>query len=381
MPNYACPQCPAIFTRASELSESCDHDRGRHNGVVIEPTRELSNEDNQTADDDDARSASPSRSRSGSATPPSKGKEREAEIDTIKHYRTHTASYSSYNSSRSPYMNSSYDQVSLPTSATRLNNTANWSYSHPWPEHLHLPPIGYPHVYYTPSPHYRIDGPPPLLHPVSQVSGSVYTQSKSQSQESSSRTTLSNHPSYTSSERTTTEQSDTGTSNPLNSDAPVVDPSLESNDAANSSRLTEEQVRVLSLEITQAAMQAVMESAKQAAKSSASGTSSAGRDSEDNTAESNDLLFDSGKNVDAALPVDPSASNLTEEHKLNASQRTMNANVDMDTRCDDVREGADGINDYDADAEPQTLTEQSQLLDNDEEAVLSPGRWLSICLR
>lgn len=377
LPNFSCPQCEATFTRPDALRR---HQKSRHNGVIIEPKRKNKKQD---VDIDEPRSSeSPSRSRSASATPSSKGKE-QADTAPMKYYRSHTATSSSYIPSR-PIMNPQYDQVALPTSATRLNSSPNWSYSHPWPEPHNLPPIGYSHtpMYYTPSPHYRIDGPPPLLHPVSQMSGS---RTKSESQESSSRTTLSNRSptSYTSSERTTTEQGDTSTaSSPSTSSrARTLDPSLESNEATDSGKLTEEQVQAISIEITQAAMKAVLESAKQEAEARASRPSAVGKGDANEVIKAKHLKHprDLGSNVLRSLR--PTTPELTTKPKLHANQE-LKQNPSIDIRmggdADEPQQEMDtNMNNYGADAEPLRPTEQPQLLNNDEEAMLSPAEWLT----
>ncbi|KAF8736833.1 hypothetical protein AX14_013848 [Amanita brunnescens Koide BX004] len=371
MPNFSCPQCEATFTRPDALRR---HQKSRHNGVVIEPKRDNKDEDE---DADDPRSSA--RSRSSSATPSSKGKER---VDTghMKYYRSHTATSSSYIPSR-PVMNPQYDQVALPTSATRLNSSPNWSYSHPWPEH-NLPPIGYSHapMYYTPSPHYRIDGPPPMLHPVSQISAS---RSQSNSHESSSRTTLSNHSStsYTSSERTTTEQGDNSTASSPSTSSCVhmIDPSLESKEVAHTGNLTEEQVQAISIEITQAAMKAVLESAKQEAEARASRK---GDENEDT--KTKHMLHGNVSRSNALHPLRPTLSGLAKDQDVNASQELqshVSSGVHMSSAAEEVRPPMDtdmgGINDYGASIQPPRSVEQSQLLDTDEDGMLSPEEWLT----
>ncbi|KAF8634883.1 hypothetical protein AX15_000637 [Amanita polypyramis BW_CC] len=371
LPNFSCPQCEATFTRPDALRR---HQKSRHNGVVIEPKREHKKQDTDV--DEVCSSESPSGSRSASATPSSKGKERAEASEPMKYYRSHTTTSSSYISSRPPVMNPQYDQVALPTSATRLNSSPNWSYSHPWPEHRTLPPIGYSHgpMYYTPSPHYRIDGPPPMLHPVSQISNS---RSKSKVHESSSRTTLSNRSStsYTSSERTTTEQGDTSapSSPSAGSGIHMIDPSLDGNEAADPSKFTEEQVRAISLEITQAAMKAVIESAKQEAeaRSSAPATCKIVKRP----------LHDKNPSSTTLRPIQAVNPKLMGEEKLNIGEgpvkRVTSIDVHMSSGTGEprgrVNADIDDINDYDSNAEPPRSAEQLQLMDNDDEAMLSPG--------
>ncbi|KAF8346894.1 hypothetical protein F5887DRAFT_65944 [Amanita rubescens] len=300
MPNFSCPQCEATFTRPDALRR---HQKSRHNGVIIETKR-----DNKDQDEDIDEPHSPARSRSSSATPSSKGKER-ADPGQMKYYRSHTATSSPYIPSR-PVMNPQYNQVVLPTSATRLNSSPNWSYSHPWPEHSNLH-VGYSHapMYYTPSPHYRIDGPPPMLHPVSQMSAS---RSKSNSHESSSRTTLSNRSStsYTSSERTTTEQGDTSTASSPSTTSGIhmIDPSLESNDVADAGKLTAEQVQAISIKITEAAMKAVLESAKQEAEARASRSSAAGKGDESEDTKAKHMLHDSDSHSNVLHSLQPTCT-------------------------------------------------------------------------
>ncbi|KAK2464770.1 hypothetical protein APHAL10511_003188 [Amanita phalloides] len=363
LPNFSCPQCEATFTRPDALRR---HQKSRHNGVVADNKRENKDQDDDA--DEPRSSESPSGSRSASATPSSKGKER-ADAGQ-KYYRSHTGT--PYVPSR-PVMNPQYDQVALPTSATRLNSSPNWSYSHPWPEHYNLPPIGYPQtpMYYTPSPHYRIDGPPPMLHPVSQIP----SQSKSKSQESSSRTTLINHSStsYTSSERTTNEQGDASiaSSPSTSSGAQIIDPSLEENETTDSGRLTEEQVQAISIEITQAAMKAVLESVKQETEARASRSSAAVKgNSRGNTKH---LYDDREPRSNTFRSLRPTIADLTRD--LDSSQGSEKRDMDIDDHLDsDTADTREQINDYG----PITRsTDESHLLDDDEDAMLSPGEWLT----
>jgi hypothetical protein len=108
-----------------------------------------------------------------------------------------------------------------------------------------------------------------------------------------------------------------------------------------------EHVRSLSIEVSQAGMKAVVEPAKQDAEGHASSTSRDPRNDEN------------GNQLSARRMGDA------------------NINMNCDTRQREVRPdaGMDMINSYDANPEP------SQLVGNDEDTILNPGRWLSICLR
>ncbi|KAG6811465.1 hypothetical protein H0H92_007288, partial [Tricholoma furcatifolium] len=125
-----------------------------HNGVVIEASDKDDNEDDGS-----------SGSHSRSATPSSKGKEKESESSTTAqsapttqhngpspYYRQHTLTTTPY-VPRQVVMAPHYPQVSLPTSATRLNVPTQWSYP-PLPDGAGTQQMSYPPTYY-PSPHYR----------------------------------------------------------------------------------------------------------------------------------------------------------------------------------------------------------------------------------
>ncbi|PFH49821.1 hypothetical protein AMATHDRAFT_86214, partial [Amanita thiersii Skay4041] len=362
-PAFACPQCEATFTRPDALRR---HQKSRHNGVIIEP-KQL--EKKETDDDDIQPATSTPTSRSGSATPSTKGKERVVEGGPMKYYRSHTATTTSYIPPRPPVMNPQYDQIALPTSATRLNNTPNWSYSHPWPEGTtHFPPIGYPHVpvYYTPSPHYRIDGPPPMLHPVSQMSGSSYVRSKPKSQEFDRSVSHQSSTSCTSSERTTTDQGDTSTaSSPSNSSSVnVIDPCLENKEGNDPNKLTEEQVKAISLQITQAAMEAVLESAKQEVESRGSRTPGACETKDDYQDKVRTPMVATQLHAQAgAMPIK------SNERRPGAQELTGAADSDILMNVKDPH----AVQGYDSYSERSKSVDPS--LEN--EPMLSPAEWLT----
>ena len=139
-------------------------------------------------------------------------------------------------------MDPHYAQVALPTSATRLNVAANWTYPpHPWPDGAH-PPMGYPipsHLYY--SSHYRSNGVTPQLLPnVGPHQNGSATQPPASSHSDSSPTDT----------RPPSNTSDPSGQNP--STVQIIHPSLNS---SVSTTLTDQQV----LAITEAAVKAVLE--------------------------------------------------------------------------------------------------------------------------
>ncbi|KAF8641061.1 hypothetical protein AX17_000705 [Amanita inopinata Kibby_2008] len=351
--------------------------RDRHNGVIIESKHE--DKKGHAGHDAAQSSESPSGSRSASATPSMKGKEKAMETGHMKYYRSHTVTASSYVPPRPPIMNPQYDQVALPTSATRLNSTPNWSYSHPWPDGpTPLPP--YPHmpVYYTPSPHYRIDGPPPMLHPVSQMPSTSYSRSRSRNQESNTRTSGLTE-SSTGSERTATDHGDTSTaSTPSTSGGvQVIDPSLESNEVANSDKLTEEQVRAISFEITQAAMKAVLESAKQEAEARASRTLAVSNNDGHDNKKCKD--FD---NMRTEISAKSNCPVPAEYQDGKADSRKKLQEIDPDAKMDnEVRKMEDEVTRIEEMSEyeshPERVRSAEQPLDNEAEPMLSPAEWLT----
>lgn len=216
-----------------------------------------------------------------------------------------------------------------------------------------------------------------MLHPVSQMSGS---RPNSDSHESSSRTTLSNRSStsYTSSERTTTEQGDTSTASSPSTSSGIhmIDPSLESNDVADASKLTAEQVQAISMKITEAAMKAVLESAKQEAEARASRSSAASKGDECEDTKAKHMLHDNDSHVLHSLQ--PTVPGLARD--VNTNQETKGhdtSDVHMSSATGEAQQPIDTnmgeIDDYDTSIQPSRSVEQSQLLDNDEDAMLSPG--------
>jgi hypothetical protein len=221
-----------------------------------------------------------------------------------------------------------------------------------------------------------------MLHPVSQMSAS---RSKSNSHESSSRTTLSNRSStsYTSSERTTTEQGDTSTASSPSTSSGIhmIDPSLESNDVADAGKLTAEQVQAISIKITEAAMKAVLESAKQEAEARASRSSAAGNGDEGEDTKAKHMLHDSDSHSNVLLSLQPTVPGLARDGDVNINQETKShdtSDVHMSSATGEAQQPIDTnmgeIDDYGTSIQPSGSVEQSQLLDNDEDAMLSPGR-------
>lgn len=248
MPGFSCPQCDATFTRTDALRR---HQKSRHNGIVIEAMeQELLNE---------------GPSRSSSIAPSIKGKEpllatsHSAQGKSVvsgpatghsSYYRQHTAHSSTYVPE--------YTQVGLPTSATRLNGATNWTQSHPWPEGVPPPAaIGYP-IYYTPSPYYRQSGVPVPQH---QHQPSAETDYRTGS---SSRT---QSPHQTAHSRLGTPQNDSNSS-PSGPETPDADQQMSAShepatvNPSDVDTLTEEEMKVLSMQLTHAAMEVVLNNAK-----------------------------------------------------------------------------------------------------------------------
>ncbi|KAF8899317.1 hypothetical protein BD779DRAFT_1488178, partial [Infundibulicybe gibba] len=195
------------------------------------------------------------------------------------YYRQHTATTTRGLYSSRPLqtiMDPQYAHVGIPTSATRMN--ATWTYPHPWHDNHPLPmgPISYHPppghaIYYPPTSHYRTAVPE--------------TQPPGQ-----------NTPGGDSNPQRNLDQSQTTTKDPREAtktgrsaepdqceNPPFIDPSL-STTPAPSNQLTDEQVKAISLEITQAAMKAVLESARLESESGGShtpdGVASEGRTSQ-----------------------------------------------------------------------------------------------------
>jgi hypothetical protein len=299
MPGFACPQCDATFTRTDALRR---HQKSRHNGVIIEPNEgEKSKEDGE----EDGQSAG---SQSRSASPATKGKEKQTTAipphpnalaqpasagPSGGYYRQHTATNGAFIPPPRPLasaiMEGQYSQsIALPTSATRLHQ-ANWV-PPPWGSEgppPHMGSISYhqipgPHPYFQSSAYYRpaMVPPPPLPHQ-SQinpdlVNGQNVNGNSSQSNEPNTIPSMHNDVDSPASHNGLGQKAPpdvemaTARSPPT---APVIDPSLDvptpgPKQASNSSTpqfapnstlgVPDE---ILSLHITQAAMEAVLESA------------------------------------------------------------------------------------------------------------------------
>lgn len=288
----------------------------RHCGIIIEPAEQ----EKKSGLDGEAPRSTGSKSRSRSATPSSKGKERvrgsNSTSPTTLHpgtaapasghssyYRQHTATTTGGTSNHvspcyrlisfnlafvpprapQPVMDPQYAQVGLPTSATRLNSATNWGHPHPWPEGPpQMGPISYhpipgQHPVYYASPYYRPNGamiphpqplhPPELAPNIRGVPNGSSSHSPPQDHNISRGGTPMHNPNHDVEMTTATSHTPNEDPKPSFVTAPVIDPSLDSSTNTSSvshshAQMSSEQIKAISLEITQAAMEAVLESAK-----------------------------------------------------------------------------------------------------------------------
>jgi len=161
----------------------------------------------------------------------------------------------------------------------------------------------------------------------------------------------------------------------------MIDPSLESNDVADAGKLTAEQVQAISIKITEAAMKAVLESAKQEAEARASRSSAAGKGDESEDTKAKHMLHDSDSRSNVLHSLQPTVPGLAGDRDVNTSQETKShdtSGVHMSSATGEAQQSIDAnmdeIDHYGISIQPSRSVEQSQLLDNDEDAMLSPGR-------
>ncbi|KDQ62878.1 hypothetical protein JAAARDRAFT_358376 [Jaapia argillacea MUCL 33604] len=308
MPGFRCPQCDATFTRTDALRR---HQKSRHNGVVIEPDPEAKAQEGG----DGGSPKSKSKSRSGSPTSKpqenavastSAGSSSSTQPKTpgpppgpSSYYRPHTMQGNPHPFSDSVLANSYRIQayppppgmiidashyqtpIGLPTSATR----GSWPPGPPpgWAPDGHPPPMGayppippHPGFYHHPSPYYRHPvgampmhpGQPLYPHPMhpdavplnSPPNGLGATTNPPSTEATGPQGT--NVDSTQSAPNSDAEMQDAADQAPPPSlsTAPVIDPSLEAQQ--NTPPNSEDKSNLLSLEMTQAAVQAVLESVR-----------------------------------------------------------------------------------------------------------------------
>lgn len=200
-------------------------------------------------------------------------------------------------------MDSQYGQgLGIPTSATRLNQATSWTQPHPWPEgSQQLGPMSFQvpgtHPVYYQSPYYRPNGPiiqPPIqLSPNPDRSSETHSSSHPPSQANDAVTPA------TAKDDVKPQSADVSATTTSSSHVPApsdIDPSLQS-DSDTNRPLSHEEIKAISLEITQAAMEAVLESAKletirAAAEAEANGIKNGGDDFRTESGSSRELSGD-----------------------------------------------------------------------------------------
>ncbi|KAG2141021.1 hypothetical protein DEU56DRAFT_796702 [Suillus clintonianus] len=229
VPGFACPQCDATFTRTDALRR---HQKSRHNGVIIEPT------DVEKKKDSTEPRASGSQSHSRSPSPSSKGNENPADgapppLGALggpqgphSYYRQHTMPAGAYMPPPlGVIVEGQYPpSVGPPTSSARLHQ-ATWppgawisDGSQPPP----MPPMGYPHPYYS---YYRgIPHPPPPSDLMAHLQNGVQPHSPSPCDDSSSTSSPTRASMHSGGDPSA---SGAGHFQGNESRSPVIDPSLD----------------------------------------------------------------------------------------------------------------------------------------------------------